>query len=85
MNSIISSNDDIIIENNIKIYPNPATNNIMINVSDDDSHLISIFALDGRRMYKSIVNNYTTIDVSEWSSGLYFVQSEKGVIKLAIK
>jgi len=68
-------------ENKIRIFPNPATDNIniesqqpaIIEISDDQGRLIKTLASDG---------NNTTIDISDLTSGIYFfkAKTEKTVV-----
>jgi hypothetical protein len=70
-------------ENNVFIYPNPATNLLNFIVQNDISiSTITINDISGKQIYKSgnVVNN--SIDVSNLSSGVYFItfQSEKNSV-----
>ena len=61
-------------ENNINIYPNPAKGILNYTISDTIVlSAITINDISGKQIYKSgnIVNN--AIDVSNLSSGVYFV------------
>ena len=76
-------------ENNINIYPNPVKG--ILNYSTSDSVVLSAITINdisGKQIYMSgnIINN--SIDVSNLSSGVYFVtfKSDKSlVIKKFIK
>ena len=70
--SIAVSIDDIS-EPNIKIYPNPATNGLYIESTDEISS-ISIISTIGNINYEyNAIENLNRIDISEYSPGLYFV------------
>lgn len=62
-------------ENNIKIFPNPAENLISISSDMEEIEGVSIFNLNGQRVYKA--NNLEfqnhDIDVSFLSTGIYLV------------
>ncbi|NVO04181.1 MAG: T9SS type A sorting domain-containing protein [Bacteroidetes bacterium] len=66
----------------IKIFPMPATNQITIETDQlTKTNSISIFNIQGQELVKQeITNNSTTIDISDLSSGIYFVkyQNENG-------
>lgn len=64
-------------ENNIKndflIFPNPASNRITIK--NPDKALINIFNIQGQILKTLVaVNNYTTIDISDFAKGMYFIK-----------
>ena len=82
--SINEHNDN----NNIAIYPNPATNFIDIE-TDLKDYSISIFDNMGKLISKEKVNqNKIQIDISNFSNGLYFIQlqnNDKMISKKFIK
>ena len=61
------------LQNNISLYPNPTSNNLNIN-NTENFELISciIFDLNGKCIVSS--KNQTMIDVSKLNSGLYFIK-----------
>jgi L-ascorbate metabolism protein UlaG (beta-lactamase superfamily) len=68
--SINSSKNNI----TISFYPNPATDKIYINNTQNSQTFVQIFDLNG----KLVLNEYTsngTIDISDLSKGIYFVKS----------
>lgn len=59
----------------LKIQPNPATNNIQIDIPANGSHL-SIYSADGLLYYSSVIpQNNTTVEISvvAFPSGMYIV------------
>ncbi|MGD0711488.1 MAG: T9SS type A sorting domain-containing protein [Bacteroidales bacterium] len=83
-------------ENNISVYPNPATDNLTIESPQEEvgsgsrqEVVIEISNIQGQ-LIKTLTatGNKTNIDVSEWPSGMYIVEvrTEKGVeVKKFIK
>lgn len=82
--------------NEVKIYPNPASNNVNINFSSTEAQVINTRIINelGQVVYatssQSVVgNNLVRLDVSSLKQGIYFVQlrSNKGDVnsKLLIK
>lgn len=77
----LTSNRDIIniSEINLKVYPNPASNNLtleLVNASDENA-TISIFDAIGQRIYQAPANikaGKISIDISSFAKGLYHVQ-----------
>ena len=78
---------DEYLEQNITVYPNPTTTRVIINFDNQiDIKAIKTFDVYGRLLDTSIHNN---IDLSRYSSGLYFLKMKtnkgnltKKVIKL---
>jgi len=68
------SNEDIVIKNTGKIYPNPV--NDILNISFElEISSVAIYNLLGQEVFsKSINTNETTIDVSNLSAGTYLLR-----------
>ncbi len=75
----IKSNEDLLLTQNIKLYPNPVANNLTI---DSEIRLIKveIFTLLGQRV-KIVNNNFRSINLEYLSKGIYMIKihSEKGI------
>ena len=58
----------------IKVYPNPATNTLTINLSSFiKNETIEITDVLGKQIYKQSLSGINTIiDISKWSEGVYF-------------
>ena len=61
---------------NIRIYPNPATSQLTLNTTEQIQR-ISILNITGKTV-KTIVSNNSTIDVSDLTKGIYFLQIQTG-------
>lgn len=74
--------------NNIKLYPNPATNDVTISLkSDADTH-IEIYDILGKRVFNCTINKTQKIDLQNLKTGIYMVkivQNKISVIKKFIK
>ncbi len=91
-NPVLGSSD-FSIENNIQIYPNPASNYVLLNFPKV-LNLVQIEITDtsGKIVFskeeKSIINEYK-IDVKEFSDGIYFInltsENIKNTYKVLIK
>ncbi|HHH53331.1 MAG TPA: T9SS type A sorting domain-containing protein [Bacteroidetes bacterium] len=59
----------------VNIYPNPANNYLNINIGKEGNYHLSLLNLEGKRIFSDIISgNYDkTIDLSGFSSGLYFI------------
>lgn len=82
----VLSNESYVLNNNgIKLYPNPASNQITIE-SNSIMNTIEIFELTGKKVYsQSAMKLYTTIDVSQFSKGIYLIKVNTKISKLIIK
>lgn len=62
-------------DNPIKIFPNPTTNELFIEMQNSKDVNISIFNSFGQSVYTSKVYSYNeTIDISRLHKGIYFIE-----------
>jgi parallel beta-helix repeat protein len=63
-------------EKEIKIIPNPAENNFTIETSvTGKENIVLIYSLEGKELMKQqLLNNRTQIDISNLTSGIYFIK-----------
>ena len=59
-------------EASIRIYPNPATDIINIDVNGPLDYSVSLYSLDGRILLTA--NNSSTINLNDMSSGIYLLE-----------
>ena len=60
--------------NETTYFPNPVKDKIHLNTSNDFTHA-SIFSIDGKRLIESEINSLNNqIDLSNFSTGMYFIQ-----------
>ena len=74
-----TSNFDI--SSNFKIYPNPATSTITIDLSSVDNSSVDVYDIDGRKILtQKLSNSSNTINIDNLSSGMYLfkVTSDQG-------
>ena len=80
----IGLNDEISLENQITLYPNPAKNEVIINSSNEIINRVEIFNLLEQMIYEKKVNNNTiNIDVSKLVKGNYIAKiysEDNGII-----
>jgi hypothetical protein len=72
----------------VGVYPNPATNNISILCGDNSTGAqIEIMDATGKLVHTSTVlsGNSAVVDVSKFTSGIYFVRVNKGSVVLTGK
>ena len=81
---IQSINDAALLGNNIKLYPNPANNNIVIE-NAAGSH-VKIYDISGKAAFDSNINNAVqTVDISNIAAGVYFVELQNQTSKSTVK
>ena len=73
--SIIETND-----NTLLIYPNPAKD--YINIIGENNLRIDIYNSLGQKIHSEECENSTTIETSDWISGIYFVNINGKVYKI---
>jgi uncharacterized repeat protein (TIGR01451 family) len=60
----------------IKIQPNPG-NNLVTITSTSSSFQLRVIDMQGRIVFNKMGNNYTsTIDISKWAAGIYFIEAQ---------
>ncbi|MFN4233291.1 MAG: SBBP repeat-containing protein [Bacteroidia bacterium] len=64
--------DDIITNEIIKIYPNPAKEALTIEVSENSK--LEVYAYDGKLVAQENIANRTVLNVSNFNNGIYFVR-----------
>lgn len=68
------------------LFPNPASENITIKLGKQSVSDIKLYNSKGGCVYQSnIISPYHQIDVSQFSSGLYFLKTETETYKLIVE
>lgn len=85
-NSTTASNDDIESStNSLTVYPNPSSGIITIQLNSvTTSQTIQIYNATGAVVKQLNLNNESTVDVSSWIPGIYYIKSEDKVQKLIV-
>ena len=83
--NLILGVNDLVKNDNISIYPNPASNEINIIIENVDVRDIQIEVLNvlGELVFERTDknNNHSTIDVSKLSTGIYFIRINKNAVQ----
>jgi hypothetical protein len=70
----------------LKVYPNPAFGNVIIDVGELTKNNIYIINTAGQVLYNQIPKTVkTTIDVNQWANGVYFVRYGSAVKRLVVE
>lgn len=56
------------------IYPNPATETICIQLSNEKQLLFEIFNVMGKKVYSGISSTTFKVSVADWENGMYFLR-----------
>ena len=75
MDPIFASDESIDFFPEPKIYPNPANHYFTIDLTRERGSY-SIYDLNGRLMDSNLFDGSATVNVSNWSSGIYLVNIE---------
>jgi len=83
LNTLAVPNGVSLIQDNrtIQLYPNPADNELLINVSavSNEATSIAVYSINGQLMKEATLSGLTTrIDISNLNAGLYFVKVSHG-------
>lgn len=61
-------------ENNIEIYPNPASSNIYVETGDNECDILIYNSLGQIVKTMSSVSGKVSVDVNDMNSGIYFIK-----------
>lgn len=75
----LSTSISHLIDSEIRVFPIPAEQLLNIELSKNLS--FQIFNFDGRAMFSSQGKTSNKIDISDWSSGIYFLRAESGEVR----
>jgi len=76
-NQSVSSDNNILYTSKIRVYPNPSNSKIYILGTNQK---VEVYNMIGELVYGP--SNTTTINISDWESGIYFVKSGLSVVKI---
>lgn len=85
--SIVSSNDNILPEEYIDIYPNPTSGKLVIDTRDLKGESVSLYnALGQLVLEENIQSQQTVLDLDNMSKGIYFlnVRAEEGIVNTKV-
>lgn len=71
----ISRNDNVAMNHSINLFPTQSTTHITIDLNSREAQIIQIYDINNNLVHEYKGNTDTTIDVSNWKKGLYFMKS----------
>ena len=80
--------EQLLTNNNISIYPNPAKDNITIETNSNTEQRLEIVNLIGQTVYTNIINRKAAINTSAFANGVYFLKlytDKETVVKKFVK
>ena len=82
--SFFTSTQDAEFENEIVLYPNPASESVFISHNTIDELSIKVMDLTGRMMSKQTIDRSNMVNTSYLTNGVYLVEITSGE-KIAVK
>ncbi len=76
VNSTASANSGV------KVYPNPASDEITVNTSDNEPSEITLYDLTSRELFRQTFTNSTIVNIEKLSTGIYIykMKSRNGIL-----
>jgi hypothetical protein len=68
--------NDSLIRNNVRIYPNPTVNTLIISPKNEVLYTCKIYDIQGKLMIERVAQTVLEISLSEFKQGTYFVEVE---------
>ncbi len=68
----------------VSVYPNPAKTVLNISTGKPLPQLLQIFTVCGEKKYETYITGTTTVDVSEWTEGIYFLRQDEQVLRVVV-
>jgi chitinase len=82
-NCLTTSSEEIAVENDLFVYPNPAVNDITVNITQ--TQRVEMYDEMGKIVFNQWLHPNEKIDVSRFSGGLYFLRVEGSTQKVLIQ
>ena len=68
--------EDNVLDVQLKVYPNPASQSLYVTHPEMNSFGITIVDLNGKQLYSGSINKDEPLDVSNYTQGMYVVTIE---------
>lgn len=87
--STVLSNQDVVLDNRVNVYPNPSNGIVNIAIANYSGSLkVSLVDINGRVVYSNEINDFSleqSLNVKNYQSGVYLLNLEGENIKLTKK
>jgi spore coat protein CotH len=78
--------DEVNLEMDVLVYPNPANNIVTIFFDADEQENVEIYDIRGQLIYKNNIASSSEIDLTDWGTGLYLIVfPELGITEKLVK
>ena len=81
----VSINDVETTRTPLKLFPNPATDEVTVHTGCGEQQMLFVYTIDGRLVHQSPVTTETTLDVKAWNQGIYILRVGSRTEKLIVK
>jgi hypothetical protein len=72
---IIISTEDILLENDVKVFPNPVnTEGVTVRINSDKKRDLLVFNALGQVVFRDTISGETTLKTDDWLTGLYMIK-----------
>jgi hypothetical protein len=72
--SVVELNNASFSENDIKVYPNPATNSLNVISTNVEIESYEIYDVQGRMINSNLFSSSNQVDISQLQSGMYLIK-----------
>ena len=84
-NCTVGLQENQFIQNEISVYPNPTNNAFTISIKNSSKvNPVEVRNTIGQLIYTTMIENETTINTNNWSTGIYFVRVSNSIIKVVV-
>ena len=83
---LVNADDSVIWDEQPVVYPNPANSSISINIPSRVNEVrVDITNVSGVNVFSKKLANSTTLDISNWTNGVYIIQFNDGKSRIQKK
>jgi len=69
----------------LSVYPNPANDLVQVQLNDPERRDLEVFNMMGQPIERHAYATYHSVDVSQWSAGIYFVRCGETTKRLVVE
>ena len=73
-NPQVSIDEDNVLENDFKVYPNPAKSVINFEINNNDSYKVEMLDMNGKMLIQTTSSLSNNLNTSEIANGIYFIR-----------
>lgn len=69
----------------LRLYPNPASTQVVVNTGCGEPQTLSVYSADGRLVYRTTATLEATLDLTRWQRGIYLLRAGSRTGKLVVR